>query len=364
MASKQMRAFRVAEGAREPRLQNVDIPQVHHSEVLIKIVAAGLVPGVLKIVAAGRTGQLPLTVGHQAAGVIEEVGDGVEKFQVGQRVRVHPSLSCGVCKYCTTGRDHMCPEGAVIGFQGFGKGRMPLYEKYHDGGVADYILVPSSLVDPLPDNVSFDVGAKIQDLANAVRVLKAGALPIGSTVAITAATGTMGTACVRLAPMFGIRHLILVGRNIERLQTVQKLSEIPCSVISISHIKEGSPPLPALVRQHAPEGVDAIIDFMPSGTDIYSIMGALAVDGTLVHMGASLETLPLPLMATMVNCWKFVGTRNNSREDALLVLRWLQDGSLKADDLITHHFKLDDIDEAVRVINDRSIPMWMTVIHP
>ena len=79
-----------------------------------------------------------------------------------------------------------------MGFQGFGKGRMPLYEKYHDGGVADFIRVPATLIDLLPDNVSFDVGAKVQDLANAVRALRAAELDPGSTVAITSSTGAMG----------------------------------------------------------------------------------------------------------------------------------------------------------------------------
>ena len=113
-----MRAFQVAEGAREARLVNVEVPTVQHGEVLIKVVATGLVPGVLKIVAMGRTGHLPLTIGHQIAGTIENVGTGVEKFEIGQRVRVHPSLSCGMCKYCLSGRDHICAEGAIIGFQG------------------------------------------------------------------------------------------------------------------------------------------------------------------------------------------------------------------------------------------------------
>ena len=150
----------------------------------------------------------------------------------------------------------------------------------------------------------------------------------------------------------------------ERLRAVQKLSSIPCEVISTEDIKENSPPLPALIRRHVPDGVDAVIDFTPSGTDIYNIVGALAIDGSLVHMGSSQEILPIPLIAIMVNCWKIVGTRSNSREDALLVLKWLSEGLVKVDDLITHQFKLDDIDEAVKVIKDRSLPIWMMVIHP
>jgi threonine dehydrogenase-like Zn-dependent dehydrogenase len=251
-----------------------------------------------------------------------------------------------------------------MGFQSLGKGNLTQFQKYHDGGLADYMLVPSYLIDLLPDSVSFDVGAKVQDLGNAVRVLKEAMLPYGSIVAITASTGTMGTACARIASMFGIRRLILVARNSEGLRAVQKLSSVPCSVISTAQIKEDSPPLPALIRAQAPDGVDAIIDFMAEGTDIYRIMGALAVGGTFVHMGASSEILPLPLIAMMVNCWKVVGTRNHSREDALLVLKWLKDGTLKADDLITHHFNLSDIEDVARIILERSVDIRMAVIHP
>ena len=362
MTTRPMRAFRVAEGARKPCLEPVEVPQPRFDEVLIKVAAAGLVTGVLKLVSAGMTGKTPLTIGHQAAGTVEEVGRGVRNVEVGQRVRVHTTLSCGVCKHCTSGRDHICPQGAIMGFQGFGKSET--LDRHCDGGLADYIRVPSSLVDRLPDNVSFDVGAKIQDLANAVRVFKEANLPVGSVVAITAATGTMGVACVKVAPMFGISKLILVGRNSERLQEIEKLATIECETVSISNIDKNSPPLPALVRQHAPEGVDAIIDFMPGGNDYHNIIGALARNGSFVHMGGSMETLQVPLIAIMVNCWKVVGTRNNSREDALCVLRWLKDGAIKADDLITHTFELEEIEDAVKAINDRSAPMWMMVIHP
>lgn len=364
MASKQMRAFRKPEGAKEAHLQSINIPKVGHGEVLVKIMSAGLVPGVLKIMQRGMTGfDGPMTLGHQGAGTIKEVGPGVDEFQAGQRVRIHPGLSCFRCKYCNSGRDHMCVQSAVIGFQSLGKGPNGQFAKYHDGSLAEYMVVPTYMIDVLPDNVSFDVGAKVQDLANAVRVLRECSLPVGSVVAITAASGTMGTACARLASKFGIRRLILVGRNIDRLRSVEKLASVPCNLVSTSDIKEDDPPLPAAVRAHAPEGVDAIIDFMAEGTETYSIIGALAVNGSFVHMGASSETLPLPLIAMMVNCWKIVGTRSNSREDALWILSWLKDGTLKADDLISHQFKLSDVECVAKSILDRSIDIRMGVFH-
>ena len=368
MPQGQMRALRAKAGAKEARLDVIDKPKVGAQDVLIKVASAGLAPGVFTLLSLGRLSQLPTTFGHEVAGVVETVGPMVTSIQVGQRVRLHPNTCCGSCRYCATGRDHMCNEAAIIGFQCMRAGQTPLFDDYHEGGLAEYVRAPYWLVDVLPDNVSFDVGAKIHDIANAMGVLKAAELPPGSTVIITAPTGAMGTACLKLAPLFGIGHIILVGRSAERLEAVKGLTSIRCDIISLSDLGDW-PTTKALVqelRKLAPDGADAIIDFMSvgSGTDIYQVMGALAVHGSFVHMGGNNSVLPLPLIAIMVNCWRIIGTRNHSRADTKAVLQLLREGRLNFDDLITHRYKLDEIDEAVARIRDRSLPVWMMVVHP
>ncbi len=364
-----MRALRAHAPSEQPKLELVDVPIIGPQDVLIKVASAGLVPGAFTMLKQGRLSILPTTLGHNVAGVVEKVGNLVDTVRVGQRVRLHPNVGCGTCSYCTTDRDQMCPEAGIIGFAGFGAGRMPLYEQYHDGGLADYVRAPSSRVDVLPENVNFDVGAKIHDLANAMRVLKMADLLPGATVLITAPTGSMGAACIKLAPFFGIGRLILVGRSMDRLEAVKKLTSINCDLVALGDLGDDWPTTKALVRrlrELVSSGVDAIIDFTPSGatTDIYQIMGALAVNGTMVHMGGNAATLPLPLIVVMINCWRIVGTRNHSRADAKTVLRWLGDGRLNVDDLITHRFKLEDIDEAITRLQDRSLPVMMMVINP
>lgn len=86
-------------------------------------------------------------------------------------------------------------------------------------------------------------------------------------------------------------------------------------------------------------------------------MSALATHGTFDHMGASNAILPVPLVGLMVNCWRWIGTRNHCRANALTVFDWLQDGRLKVDDLITHRYSFNDVEEANRVFHDRSLPV-------
>ena len=362
-----MLALRAHEGSKSLHLDNVEIPKPGPVDVVVKVAAAGLAPGVFTIFDRGITSRLPTTLGHEAAGTIFAVGSALEGVTIGERVRVHPSLSCGTCGFCKEGNDHLCIESALIGFQGFGKGPMPLYDVYHNGGLAEYIRIPYRLVDKLPDNVSFDVGAKVQDVASCLHTLKMAALRPGATVIITAATGTMGTATVKMAKLFGIGRLLLIGRSSERLRDVAKLTTISCEIVALSELGADWPTSKSLVRklrQICPEGVDAIIDYMPSGADIWQVLGGLAVNGTMVHMGGNASVLPLPMVAIMANCWKIVGTRGNTRTDAHEVLEWLKNGTLNVDDLVTHRFKLRDILEAVPVFRNREQPIWMAVVNP
>jgi threonine dehydrogenase-like Zn-dependent dehydrogenase len=262
----------------------------------------------------------------------------------------------------------MCYEAALIGFARFGKESV-LYNTYHDGSLAEYIRVPYWLLDPLPDNVSFDVAAKIHDAATALSALKLAELPRDSTIVITAATGTMGTLTLRLAQQFPIKRVILLGRSKERLESVRGLTSLETAILSLGDQcskKADGHTIGAIVPQlkgMAPDGINAIIDWLPSGDVIGQILPALSTGGTVVHMGGNISPLPIPLVVIMANCWKLVGSRANTREDTSQILAWLAEGRIDIADLITHRFNLKEIDKALEVMENRSEPVWLSVIQ-
>jgi threonine dehydrogenase-like Zn-dependent dehydrogenase len=158
-----------------------------------------------------------------------------------------------------------------------------------------------------------------------------------------------------------------VPYNIDSIEAVKKLTDIKCDIIGTDQLQDDWVATKGLIRrlgQIKPTGFDAIIDFTPNGTDIYQIVFALATYGTFVHMGGNLSVFPVPLLVIMVNCWNIVGTRNHSRQDVKAVLQWLGQGLLNVDDLITHRYKLDDIKNAVVMLQERSEPAWMIVVNP
>ncbi|MFC9502779.1 alcohol dehydrogenase catalytic domain-containing protein [Streptomyces sp. NPDC057002] len=363
-----MLAARAEKGSGALHLHKIATPELGPQDVLVKVASAGLAPGMMALLAQGAFKHLPTTLGHEAAGTIVAVGSEIDAAAVGTRVRVHPNLNCGTCDYCRSDRDMMCPQQAMIGHAAFGDVPMPLYDRYHDGGLAEYIRIPHRLVDTLPDNVSFDVGAKVHDLANAVRALKCADLPLGATLVVTAATGTMGTATIKLARYFGVSRLILVGRSAERLAAVRPLAgDIRIDTVALEELpanwaKEGG--LTHALRALVPEGADAVLDYVPDGPATAQSLAALTTGGTLVHMGANRSPLMIPMIAIMVNCWRIVGTRSCTRTDAQEVLNLLARDSLDVEELITHRYPLAEVKEAVAAMQNRTEPIWMAVVNP
>ncbi|WP_033322419.1 alcohol dehydrogenase catalytic domain-containing protein [Actinomadura atramentaria] len=362
-----MLAVRAHRDSLDLHVERIAVPEPGPQDVLVRVASAGLAPGMMRLLEMGAFGHLPTTLGHEAAGTVAAVGDQVTGFEVGARVRVHPNLTCRSCEYCRTDREMMCAQQAMMGHAAFARVPMPLYDEYHDGGLAEYVRAPQWLVDPLPDRVNFDVGAKIHDLADAVRALKLADLAPGATIVVNAATGMMGTATVKLAPFFGVGRLILVGRSAARLADVAAISALPAETVATEDLPDDWETTGGLTRrilELVPGGVHAVLDYVPTGVMLTQAMSAMRTGGSLVHMGANRTPFGVLPGDMMVRCWKFVGTRACTRTDALEVLSLLGSGALNVDDLVTHRFALTDVREALTAMQTRSEPMWMTVLHP
>jgi threonine dehydrogenase-like Zn-dependent dehydrogenase len=363
-----MLAARAHPGSPDLTLERIDVPAPGPQDVLIQVAAAGLAPGMMELLKRGAFRHLPTTVGHEMAGRVAAVGAEVDGFDVGDRVRVHPNLSCRSCGYCRSDREQMCPDAAMIGHAAFGTGSAPLYARYHDGGLAEYVRVPWWLVDRLPPGIGFEVAAKVHDLANAVRALRGCALPLGGTLLIAAATGTMGTATIKLAPLFGAGRLVLVGRSAERLDAVRDLAgAMPVQTVATNELGddwETTGGLTRRLRHMLPHGADALIDYSPAGPGTGQALASLATGATMLHMGGNFAALPLPMAVVMANLWRIVGNRSCTRGDATDVIDLLAAGRLNVDELISHRFPLAGINAAVNTMRDRSEPMWMAVVQP
>ena len=364
----QMLAARAYPDKNSLRLEEIDRPEVGHEDVLVKVATAGIGPGPLTLWERGMLKVLPTTLGHKIAGTVEQVGAGVNDFRAGDRVRVHANLTCRKCKFCLSDREPVCSQCSLIGFATFGPNAMPLYERYHDGGLAEYVRVPAWSLDPLPEEISFEVGAMIHDLAVASRALKLAELDPGSTIVVTAATGAIGVSTIKLAALFGIARVVAVGRSRERLESVKALAPGLVEILALEDLPENWPEsglLTKAIRDLVPEGPDAVIDYLPGrAAGTLQTLTSMRTGGTAVAIGGNQEPLMLPALAIMANCWRMVGSRSCTRSDALELIDLLKMGRLEVDDLITHRFPLREVNAAVDTLRNRTEPTWMIFVQP
>src|SRR5438067_13876944 len=142
-----MRSVRLVELGRPLQDAEVAVPEIGPSEVLVRVTTCGVCHSDAHYRAGiSPISQLPVTLGHEIAGVVESVGADVDNVAPGERVCVHYLETCGSCQFCVSGNEQFCRNGQMIG-------------KHRDGGYAEFIKVSARNVFVLPNEISAEIGA-------------------------------------------------------------------------------------------------------------------------------------------------------------------------------------------------------------
>src|ERR687893_2403461 len=185
-------------GPEEMSVEEVAAPEVGPGMVVVRPEATGIcgseVEGYL-----GKMGNRtpPLVMGHEFAGTVTEVGEGVSENLVGREVAVNPLSSDGTCPLCRAGYTNLCPNRKLIGI-------------HSPGGFAEYVLAPQSNVYPLPEGVGPRTGALAEPLANGVHGVRLGLAGHSVEHAVVIGAGTIGLMCIQAAVLDGIPEVSVV----------------------------------------------------------------------------------------------------------------------------------------------------------
>jgi L-iditol 2-dehydrogenase len=193
------------------RLVVKEVPDytVKEGEVLLRVRSCAVCGSDLRIMHAGNPRvRFPQIIGHEIAGEVVAVGEGVKKFQVGDRVAVGADVPCGECFWCQNGMGTNCAINYAIGYQ-------------FPGGFAEYLLlnkltVIQGAVHRIPENLSFDEAALAEPLACAINGLEMAHLGVGDTLLIIGA-GPIGCMMIEMGRHMGATTIIVAQRSPQRL---------------------------------------------------------------------------------------------------------------------------------------------------
>src|SRR4030095_15553196 len=210
-----MRAVRLVQAEKPLEEADIPTPEIGSSDVLIRVAAAGICHSDAHYRAGiSKIDNLPLTLGHEVAGRVEQVGSDVTRVSVGDRVCVHYLVSCGSCEFCMRGLEQFCRSGQMIG-------------KHRDGGYAEFIKVPGANACPLPDEIPFEVSAIMMcSSATALHALNKARFKAGESIAIFG-FGGLGFSALQLAGAFNCGQLYVVEINPAKLATAAALAAVP-----------------------------------------------------------------------------------------------------------------------------------------
>ncbi|MGW5861109.1 NAD(P)-dependent alcohol dehydrogenase [Streptomyces sp. NPDC055239] len=271
-----MRAVRLTAWGREPVLDEVPCPEPREGEVLVKVEAAGLCHSDVHVVDAAA-GTLPyrppFTLGHEVAGHVAALGPAADGTRVGDRVVVHGPWGCGSCAQCAVGRDNYCDRRGGLSWHGVGLGR--------DGGMAEYVLVPSARhLVPIGD-LPAEQAAPLSD---------AGLTSFHAIAGLRHALGEGTTAAV--IGVGGLGHLAV---QILRATTPSRVLAVDIRDEALALADRSGAHLATLLREDTAQvlrarteglGVDAVLDFVGTTATLELATHVLRPGGELAVVGS------------------------------------------------------------------------------
>jgi L-iditol 2-dehydrogenase len=194
---------------RDVRLEQMPIPQIGPGELLVRVVASGICGS--DVMEWYRLDRAPLVLGHEIAGEVVEVGEGVKPYKVGDRVAVAHHVPCNTCHYCLSGNPTVCDTLRRTNFD--------------PGGFAEYVRLPTINVDRgvflLPDEVSYEEATFVEPLACVLRGQRRAGLQPGQTVLVMG-SGIAGLLHLQLARALGAGRIVATDISDYRLEAAKR----------------------------------------------------------------------------------------------------------------------------------------------
>jgi threonine dehydrogenase-like Zn-dependent dehydrogenase len=296
------------------------VPKPMLGEILVRTVATTICTSDLNDIARNPFGiVLPRILGHEGAGIVAAVGEGVADMTPDDRVAAHPVIPCRDCSDCRNGREHLCRRMGHLGID-------------RDGTFAEFFCVRSDRVRRVPHNMDMAVAALLEPVAVCLQAIERSRLKPGESLLIVG-DGPFGNLIARLAASRNPRNIIVVGRHQNRLQQVKH-------AVPILH-RSSHDTIAAVKEAAGEDGVDAAILAVASEDALNLCLAALRAQGRLVLFSALANPCPADWFKVHTREIEILGSCNDNNliDSSLNVLTHFE-SNLAA--LVTHRLPFDD----------------------
>ena len=274
--------------------KEVPQPRVSPHEVLVEVKAAGICGSDIHGM-GGSTGRRipPIIMGHEAAGVIVEVGSEVEHWREGDRVTFDSTMFCGECYFCHHGLINLCDGARVPG--------VSCGEYRQNGAFAEYVAVPQRILYRLPDGLSYEHAALVEPVSVAMHALSRSPVAVNDTAVVVGA-GVIGLIVIQLLRAAGCGCIIAVDLDPTRLELARSLGADD-ALDSASQDVVGS-----VLRHTDGRGADVAFEAVGISPTVKLAVHSLRKRGKLTLIGNLSPTVDLPLQSVVLRELSLIGT--------------------------------------------------------
>jgi L-iditol 2-dehydrogenase len=317
---------------RDVRVEDVPKPEIGADEILLKVMASGICG--TDVVEWYRLPKAPRVLGHEATGIIDEVGEKVTKYKVGDRVFVSHHVPCNKCRYCLKGAHTACETLHTT--------------NYYPGGFSQYIRVPKINVETgvyrLPANMSFEEGTFIEPLGCVVRGQRLAGINKDDTLLIIG-SGMAGILHIQLAKLRGAQKIFAADINTDRLKLAEKFGA--------DHLMDAKGDLPQELKElNDGRAADKVIVCTGATQAALTALDCVDRGGTILYFAVPDPTTKIPIPIT--EFWRnettirtSYGAAPRDLEEALKILAQKQ---VNVEDMITHRLDIREIAEGFRLV--------------
>jgi D-arabinose 1-dehydrogenase-like Zn-dependent alcohol dehydrogenase len=318
-----MKAVRLIEVGKPLRLETLPAPQIGPEEVLVRVLAAGICHSDAHYRAGvSLASPLPMTLGHEIAGVAEEIGANVKNIAKGARVCVHYMATCGRCAVCLAGHEQFCATGRMIG-------------KQWDGGYAEFARIPARSLFVLPEEIPFVQGAVMMcSSATSLHALRKARLQPGESAAIFG-FGGLGFSAVQLAKALGAGDVFAVDINPAKLRVAAGLGAIPIDA------GQGDPV--AQIREATRgRGADVALELIGKPETMDAAVRCLGRFGRAALVGLTRQSFAVAPYENVINKEaEIIGVSDHLASEIPLLLEWARTGKLQIPAAVIRIISLD-----------------------